>query len=214
MSFLLSLDNSTCSASPGTFIDFNNFFLDQSQILAVSSQEPVAITSPVNPNANGEGLLYDDLEKMFDGIAPRKKLMLIDACHSGELDKEDITMEEANKTDLENKGIKGVSVKVRPSQKAGSANSFELLQHFFANVSRGTGTTVISAAAGTQYALERGDIQNGVFTYSIIEAMNTYPSINVQFLKRYVTSRVVELTNGLQRPNARTETNITDWRVW
>jgi hypothetical protein len=123
-------------------------------------------------------------------------------------------MEQTQKTELEKKGIKGVSISIRPKTKAGSQNSFEILQQFFANVSRSTGTTVISAAAGTQYALERGDIKNGVFTFCVIEALEKYPSMNVQLLKRLITARVLELTNGLQRPNSRAETNIVDWRVW
>lgn len=160
------------------------------------------------------GLLYDELEKLFDGIAPRKKLMLIDACHSGEVDKEDLVMAEQAKNELESKGIRGVSLKVRPAKKAGSQNSFELMQNYFANVSRTTGTTVISAAAGTQYALEKGDLKNGVFTYSVIEAMNKFKSLTVQNLKKYVTARVVQLTNGLQKPNSRSEMNVVDWNVW
>ena len=140
--------------------------------------------------------------------------MLIDACHSGEVDKEDLVMAEQSKASLETQGIKGVSLKVRPTKKAGSNNSFEIMQSFFANISRNTGTTVISAAAGTQYALERGDLRNGVFTYSVIEAMNKYQTITVQALKKYVTGRVVQLTNGMQKPNSRTETNMTDWNVW
>lgn len=160
------------------------------------------------------GLLYDELESLFDGIAPRKKLMLIDACHSGEVDKEDMVMAEQSKKDLEAKGVRSVRLNVRPTKKAGSNNSFELMQNYFTNVSRSTGTTVISAAAGTQYALEQGNLKNGVFTYSVIEAMNKYETLTVQNLKKYVTARVVQLTNGLQKPNSRTETNVTDWNVW
>jgi len=161
-----------------------------------------------------DGLLYDELESLFDGIAPRKKIMLIDACHSGEVDKEDLVLAEQSKAELAAKGIKGVTLKVRPTKKAGSKSSFEIMQNFFANVSRSTGTTVISAAAGTQYALEKGDLKNGVFTYCVIEAVNKYKTITVQNLKRYVTARVVQLTNGMQRPNSRAETNMSDWNVW
>jgi hypothetical protein len=123
-------------------------------------------------------------------------------------------MAEQTKTELAANGVKGVSLKVKPTKKAGSKNSFEIMQNFFANVSRSTGTTVISAAAGTQYALEKGDLRNGVFTYTVIEAMNKYNNISVQNLKKYVTARVMQLTNGLQKPNSRAETNMTDWNIW
>jgi hypothetical protein len=102
--------------------------------------------------------------------------MLIDACHSGEVDKEDtISMNNtANSLGL----TRGISIKQPKAQhQLGLKNSFELMQALFVNVGRSTGATIISAAAGNQFALERGDLKNGVFTYSILEAMNKYPTI-------------------------------------
>ncbi len=161
------------------------------------------------------GLSYDELESLLDGIRPRKKLMLLDACHSGELDKEEIEKIEASSTSLDSLGMGTRStIKVSSRKKIGMANSFELMQNLFVNVSVGTGATIISAAGGMQYAQERGDLQNGVFTYSILNAFNQHTSLTVSSLKKIVAETVVRLTNGLQRPTSRTETTSFDWVVW
>jgi hypothetical protein len=88
------------------------------------------------------------------------------------------------------------------------------MQELFVNTGKSTGTTIISAAAGTQFALERGDLKNGVFTYCILEAMKQYPAMKVNSLKKTVSARVEQLTHGLQRPTSRNETIMVDWRVW
>jgi len=84
----------------------------------------------------------------------------------------------------------------------------------FVNVGKGTGATIISAAGGMQYAQERGDLKNGVFTYSILEAFNNNKTLKVSELKKLVGDKVTELTNGLQKPTSRNETINVDWQVW
>jgi hypothetical protein len=96
----------------------------------------------------------------------------------------------------------------------GMTNSFELMQQLFANVRRGTGATIISAAGAMQYAQERGDLKNGVFTYCILDAFNSNPTLTVSQLKKIVVERVPALTNGLQKPTSRNETLNVDWQVW
>lgn len=120
------------------------------------------------------GLPYDELENLLDRIPARKKLMLIDACHSGEVDKDDLIQLNASSDSLI-KGFKPVAYKTE--KKLGLKNSFELMQSLFVNVGKSTGAIIISAAAGTQFALERNDLRNGVFTYSILEAMKQNSSI-------------------------------------
>jgi uncharacterized caspase-like protein len=165
-----------------------------------------------NPEQNG--LPYDELESLLDSIPARKKLMLIDACHSGEVDKEEgIAMnKQADSLGL-SKGI--IIEENKTAQKqVGLRNSFELMQSLFVNVGKSTGATIISAAAGNQFALERGDLKNGVFTYSLLEAMKKYPSIMISELKKIVGERVEQLTNGMQKPTSRNENISVDWGLW
>jgi WD40 repeat protein len=158
------------------------------------------------------GLPYDELEHLLDSIPARKKLMLIDACHSGEVDKEEffVANHKADSIGLS----KGSQILPEQHQQLGLRNSFELMQSLFVNVSKNTGTVIISAAAGNQFALEKGNLQNGVFTYCILEAMNNYPALRISELKSSVSRRVEEITGGLQKPTFRNETNGADWEIW
>jgi WD40 repeat protein len=158
-----------------------------------------------------KGLPYEELEWLLDSIPSRKKLLLIDACHSGEVDKEELLAIQNNENPY---GAKGENLFYKYRPKIGMKNSFELMQELFANVNRGTGATIISAAGGTQFAYEKGNLQNGVFTYSILELMQQQDEINVSDLKSKVGERVFELTNGLQKPTSRNETIENNWTVW
>ena len=110
---------------------------------------------------------------------------------------------------------KGVIVLVDTTNKRlGTKNGFELMQEVFVNVGRSTGATIISAATGTQFALERGDLKNGVFTYSILELMNRNSTIPVSELNKYVNQRVITLTSGMPVSTSRNENQVIDWRLW
>ena len=164
-----------------------------------------------NPAENG--LPYDELENLLDSIPARKKLMLIDACHSGEVDKEEgIAMNKMADSLGLTKGII-IDDSVTTNLQLGLKNSFELMQSLFVNVGKSTGATIISAAAGNQFALERGDLKNGVFTYSLLEAMEKNKTIKISQLKKIVGERVEELTNGMQKPTSRNETIVVDWSL-
>jgi hypothetical protein len=44
--------------------------------------------------------------------------------------------------------------------------------------------------------------------------MNNNSTLKVSELKKMVGERVIQLTNGLQKPTSRNETNNYDWVIW
>lgn len=170
-------------------------------------------TSAINFEDPSEGgLPYTLLENLLDSIPARKKLLLLDACHSGEVDKVEKEALETTTTAGAKNVILGKMESLKP--KLGLQNSFGLMQELFVNVHKGTGASIISAAAGTQFALERGDLENGVFTFSILETMQQFSTMRVSALKDHVGRRVQELTNGAQKPTSRNEPLEVDWDIW
>ncbi len=168
------------------------------------------------------GIPYEAIENLLDSIPARKKLLLLDACHSGEVDKDEIKKinssaiaQEKNNSST-NPGSRVVIVGSigNKSARLGLQNSFDLMQSLFVNVGKGTGAIIISASGGVQFAQENSTLGHGVFTYSVIEAMKKYPTIKVSSFKKYVGESVTQLTNGLQKPTTRNETIAVDWNLW
>jgi WD40 repeat protein len=161
------------------------------------------------------GIPYEVLEDLLDSIPARKKLLLIDACHSGEVDKEDFKEMAAvagSKGIVKPKG--GDTENTSEGASVGLQNSFQLMQELFVNVQKGSGATIISAAAGDQFALEGGKLENGFFTYAILQYMKDHQEVSISALKKYVYSEVEKLSGGMQKPTSRIENLEMDWRVW
>jgi WD40 repeat protein len=160
------------------------------------------------------GLPYDELENLLDSIPARKKILFIDACHSGEVDKDEaLSLSQAADSLGLSKGSQLLTY-TNTSSHLGLSNSFDLMKNLFVNVGKSTGAIIISAAAGNEFALERDNLQNGVFTFCILETMKKYTKMRVSELKATVSKRVEQITNGLQKPTYRSETISVDWEVW
>jgi hypothetical protein len=122
-------------------------------------------------NPSERGLAYEDLEGLLDGIAPLKKTLLIDACHSGEIDKEEVELMAQETTEMGDVQFRAVGNSVAP--KLGMQNTSELTKSLFTDLRKGTGATVISSAGGMEFAMESGDWQNGLFTYCLINGVKS-----------------------------------------
>ena len=171
-------------------------------------------------NPAARGLSYDALESILDGIPQRKKILFMDACHSGEVDKEEIQITKNTNTEssgnLMFRSFPGTSIK-----KIGLENSFELMKEMFADLRHGSGATVISSAGGAEYAIEGTEWNNGVFTYCLINGLremkadlNKDGHVSLSEIEEYLQTKVTELTNGKQKPTSRTENLSNDFVVW
>lgn len=177
-------------------------------------------------NPASGGLRYEELEGLLDGIPARKKLLLMDACHSGEVDKSRVTVSQSST--VLSKNQKGTITEYtypadiqQEHYEIGITTSFELMQELFSNLSKGSGAVVISAAAGNSFALESDEWRNGVFTYALINGVKSRSAdhdrngeITVSELKDFVSEEVQKLTNGAQKPTSRRENLEFDFRVW
>jgi len=174
-----------------------------------------------NPSENG--ISYNAIQNLLSDIPARKKLLLLDACHSGEIDNEtDLIITDVLDKNVKQyipEGAKGSSA--RSTRKKGLNNSFELMQSLFYDLDRGNGSYVISAAGGQEFAYENEKWQNGVFTYSVINAINdlSYDTWNgenrvrISKLKKQVYESVKKLTNNKQKPTSRAENIEWDWML-
>ncbi|MBW7887882.1 MAG: caspase family protein [Bacteroidetes bacterium] len=183
-------------------------------------------------NPSNGGILYEDFEALLDGIPARNKLLLIDACNSGEQDdavNEQTFAANTGGITVKTKGFarKKAAIKtkgMKTVQRTSSVDSKylrEFVQKMFADLRRGTGATIISSSTGVQSSLESSEWNNGAFTFAVREGIekrkadkNSDGSVNVSELRDYVFKRVEELTRGAQTPTSRRENLINDFRVW
>jgi hypothetical protein len=119
---------------------------------------------PEQPAANG--LPYEDFEALFDGIAALQKVLLLDTCFSGGIDKDEPVVvaraESAGEGTVKMRAFKaarGVSVQADASAAgsgvgAVSADTVRFQQDWFADLPRGTGAAVISSSSGSENSLE------------------------------------------------------------
>ncbi|MDP9080786.1 MAG: caspase family protein [Bacteroidota bacterium] len=155
------------------------------------------------------GIPYENLEDLLDSIPARRKLLLIDACHSGDLDTSDI--QGYLKSGIAS-GSKGrIWHKPLPASGMTATGNMDLMKSLFVDVSKGTGATIIAASGGLQAAQEQNKLGNGIFTFSILEYLKAHARIQVSGLKTYVNKKVTELSFGSQKPSTRSENYQLDW---
>lgn len=164
-----------------------------------------------------EGIPYEKLESLLENCPARKKLFFIDACHSGDIEKQNATQVATN-----NKADESIKFRSGTTTSTLSQNELSLLlsKELFASGSNSSGISIIGASMGSQYALESNQWNNGVFTHSLILGIdkrkadyNHDDKIMLDELQYYVNKNVEELTGGKQKPTTRKENLIGNIRL-
>jgi uncharacterized caspase-like protein len=188
---------------------------------------------PQQPAVNG--LPYAEFESLLDGIPALQKVLLLDTCFSGEIDKDDqVVVAQADtagggtvkmRAFKASRGVAVVADNGGTTAGAGTAaqagDILRFQQDWFADLRRGTGAAVISSSSGNEYSLEGEQWNNGVFTYSLLQGLrngqadaNKDHTVTVSELQAYVIDEVRKLTQGGQNPTARRENLDYDFAVY
>jgi WD40 repeat protein len=168
-------------------------------------------------NPAADGLKYNNIEAILDGIKPLKKILIMDTCHSGEVEEEEV---EAADAPVESTDVVFRAVGPGLKQKEG-ASPTRMMNELFNDLRRGTGSTVIASAGGAEYAMESDSWKNGLFTYCFIDGLknnkadlNSDGKIMLSELQTYVRGEVLKLSNGAQEPTTRIQNIALDYQVW
>lgn len=136
-----------------------------------------------------KAISYESLEAVLENTPARNKLFLIDACHSGVIDKLDETVLDSTTTS-------------------------EIMDELFTYVGRGTGATVLTSCSGNSKAQESDELMHGFFTQGILNALREFNAVSVGNLKNYLLEKVPLISNQLQRPTVRSENRESDFKIW
>lgn len=169
------------------------------------------------PDARGVSMAM--IEDLMDDVPARKRLLLIDACHSGE------ELPDGGGGALP-EGVKargGILLPKKGAAKGNARSSYLLMKELFTDFGNGNGTFIISAAAGNELAFEGKDWKSGVFTKSFLDALQAlrYPqessrdkSVKVRDLRQLIYRQVSQLTGGRQNPTSRQENGWWNWSLF
>lgn len=163
-----------------------------------------------------KGIPYQLLEDKLIACSSRKKLLFLDACHSGEVDTTNAILKNGDVEigrDIIFRNAGGVAIE--------QGESLDAVKAIFADLKESNGITVISSAGGADYAIESDQWENGAFTYCLTKGLKSGQSdldangvTTVSDLLLYLQINVPIITHGYQIPTYRTENIDNDFVLW
>ncbi len=170
-------------------------------------------------NLSGTSAPFELIEELLHGIAPRRKLFLMDTCESGEVEPElqQRYYSAAGQAGLAPRTVRGISLKVdeggqsiapKKQQPSKPRTYFYAKDRYICNdLLRRSGAIVFSSSKGGEFSYESDRIENGFFTDAIIRCLTERTAdsdwdglISTDELRSFVSRTVARATDGLQHP--------------
>ncbi len=162
-------------------------------------------------NLKGTAADFETIEDLLQGIPPRNKLFLMDACESGEIDEEDQgqMIAAATGAGIASRGFKSTTQPTTDNRQLTAKRSYlyQKDRYIYNDLVRRSGAIVFSSSKGGELSYERSDIENGLFTESIMKALTTTEAdkdgngiVSTDELRQYVSEQVAKASGDLQHP--------------
>lgn len=172
-------------------------------------------------NPESTALPFDVIFEFLKIIPCRNKLVLLDACESGDFDNDGFIVEQkpADTATIKITGVKGIELPGADS-KANSPGYLEWMKEYFADLEGESSATIIGATSGISVALENEQWRNGIFTFAFVKGLFEFEAdldkdntISLIELRDYITTTVFKETNGRQRPSVRNLDSRNNWTI-
>lgn len=172
---------------------------------------------------------FELIEDLLQGIAPRKKLLLMDTCESGD---EEEAGDASNSTEFNSNttGSRGLRARTtralvlenRKPEKKSNLNVYisDRNRYIYNDLSRRSGAIVLSSSLGRELSWELDELQNGVFTEELLLALtsqaadqNSDGSVSIDELRDHISREVPKRTQEKQHPTIDRDNLEIDFRL-
>lgn len=176
-------------------------------------------SDPTRPRQND--IPYDSIKTWIESLRPLRKLLILDACHSGEINKasiEDIKLRRFRDGEVKFRDMTFTQDTIPDTFRA--LLSDEFTPDLFVDLTESS-LFVISSANGVEFALEGKQWENSVFTYAFLKGLiqgladsNGNRIVTLPEIFNYIYDKIPELTGFFQRPTWRGTPPYLDFPLW
>lgn len=176
-------------------------------------------------NVAGSGISMEALRGCLTSSPARKRLLLLDTCHSGSVGEADMDKLAMSGVQLPH-GVRAIANRGMKVTKVtgGLSNQQQTKRYIEEMFSAGTaqdGINVLSGSAGAEFAMESDQWSNGVFTTALISTLKNPTEadtdknarLSMGELLLHVPAQVRQMTGGMQSPSIQMVENVKPWTI-